>query len=451
LSSNTLTEAESHLFKSYYVKHLRKQPRDKHAQEIVTSIIGAARESLDKERRERVLSRIAKRAGVGIGSLYDYFQNRSDVFALVLAKITEENVEAFARAMGDKQNLPIESFTTDLVAKVCDTYLSSPRMGRAMLKVAHSANLMPMLAEGQNLVANRLASSIAQRSELKHANATVVAFVVSHATMGLIVAQLWEQAPWVSRQEAQNGFVELIGAALRDDSPEVHGRVDWSSATPTRAVQSPTRLIAFYHQYLKVLPKQSRSQTTLSAIMTSVLDSLSQGSLKITVAEVAEHAGVGIGSLYDYFHDQNGLVAGAVARITEDSLAGFERLVEGTRTMSLEDTVATFVHFALDTYVRRKDVSRAALRAAQALDLMPMLMEGRICLAQSLANALSLRKDIRRKDLRVASYVCVQAMMGVVYTLIWQEGGEVTDEQAANECVRMILAYLRAGTHDRAK
>ena len=60
------------------------------------------------------------------------------------------------------------------------------------------------------------------------------------------------------------------------------------------------------------------------------------GEAKTTVQEVAARAGIGVGSLYDWFEDRGSVLAGVVVRVTAQNLQRFEEKLADTRRQSLE-------------------------------------------------------------------------------------------------------------------
>lgn len=60
---------------------------------------------------------------------------------------------------------------------------------------------------------------------------------------------------------------------------------------------------------MKRQPKQARSQQIVTAVLDGATRILSTAPLKsVTTNRIAEVAGVGIGSLYDYFANKNSIV-----------------------------------------------------------------------------------------------------------------------------------------------
>ena len=82
-------------------------------------------------------------------------------------------------------------------------------------------------------------------------------------------------------------------------------------------------------EFLRKKPKQSRSRAVVDAIMTAVdemIQRVDEDVSAISVQKVAERAGVGIGSLYDYFSNRDSLLGELVARVTRDNFAAIARL-----------------------------------------------------------------------------------------------------------------------------
>ncbi|MCW5837818.1 MAG: helix-turn-helix transcriptional regulator, partial [Labilithrix sp.] len=72
-----------------------------------------------------------------------------------------------------------------------------------------------------------------------------------------------------------------------------------------------SRISSLYDAYLRKAPRQSRSRSVVEAILGAASERLSRGGEEedVTLQEVADRAGVGIGSLYDYFRDRRSILS----------------------------------------------------------------------------------------------------------------------------------------------
>jgi AcrR family transcriptional regulator len=207
------TTRATHLYDAF----LRKIPRQSRSRSVVEAILVAASERLQRDGDESLaLEGIAARAGVGIGSLYDYFRDRQGVLAGVVAKITEDNLDAFERRLEESRDQPLEDFAAAIVDYVVATYIADPKVARLALRMAYQLGLVPTLAETQTLFARSLAQALAARKDLgPPRDYTATAYVLTHAAMGLVHSRLWEAAPPISTQALRDELVSLVLAAVR--------------------------------------------------------------------------------------------------------------------------------------------------------------------------------------------------------------------------------------------
>lgn len=207
-----------------------------------------------------------------------------------------------------------------------------------------------------------------------------------------------------------------------------------------------SRLSALYDEYLRKAPQQSRSRNIVESILAAAIErfSTTEHEDEITINEIATRAGVGVGSLYDYFRDRRSLLAGVAAKITEDNLRAFERMLEENASLPADELLERLVDFTFATYLEgKKSLPRRVLRIAHAVGLMPSLAETQTRFSAVLAHALSKRTDIDVGDGNVdhAAFVGVQAMMGVVHTLVWQDVEPLDRQLVRAELKRLFLPY----------
>ena len=203
---------------------------------------------------------------------------------------------------------------------------------------------------------------------------------------------------------------------------------------------------ALYDVFLRKRPRQSRSRSVVEAILGATGERLesADGEDSVTVQQVAERAGVGIGSLYDYFRDRDGLLAGFAAKVTEDNLRDFEELLERTRTLPLRESVALIVDHAFKIYVENPKLPRSIMRIAHTLGFVPTIIESQSTFAAALGRAFAERTDLKPIDHQAAAYVLTHSIMGVMATQIWQETSSVERASVREELITMTCAYVGA-------
>jgi len=82
------------------VKNRRKDPSQMRSKQTVDAILQAVVLLLNKNETAQITTnKIADTAGVSIGSLYQYFENKESILEKILIKILEENLELFERTL----------------------------------------------------------------------------------------------------------------------------------------------------------------------------------------------------------------------------------------------------------------------------------------------------------------------------------------------------------------
>jgi AcrR family transcriptional regulator len=206
-------------------------------------------------------------------------------------------------------------------------------------------------------------------------------------------------------------------------------------------------LRALYEAYLRKRPKQSRSRSVVEAVLQAATEALSKGHRedRLTVQQVAERAGVGIGSLYDYFGDRGSVLAGLAAKITEDNLRELEEELARVESAPLEVAIDTLLDDLFTRYLGKRPLGRAVLRIAHSIDLMPTLAESQALFAKTLGSALRRRDDVKVPDPERTAFLMTNMTMGLLHTLVWSPRPPEDEQALKREVARIWVQHLRAG------
>lgn len=202
----------------------------------------------------------------------------------------------------------------------------------------------------------------------------------------------------------------------------------------------------FYERFLKKKPQQSRSRSMVDAILVSALERIAdarsdEDEERVSVHDVAARAGVGIGSLYDYFRDRGSLLSAAAAKVAQDNLDAFHALLAETSSLPLREAIESVIDFALQTYTADPQKVRVIFRLTARLNLLTTLARSQTVFAASLAEAMKRRTDVRVADIDSASWMVTQALMGIVMALVWTD--DLPDRRAIRDAaIEMFVGYL---------
>jgi AcrR family transcriptional regulator len=191
-------------------------------------------------------------------------------------------------------------------------------------------------------------------------------------------------------------------------------------------------------------PRQRRAQETVEAILQATAHLLvTQGYEHLTTNRVADHAGVSIGSLYQYFPSKEALVAALVDDHTDHMLQLLAQNVEDLRGASLEDAVRTYVHAQLHAHAMEPELHRVLCEQLPRLHGFERVRELNVQAASMVQAFFELHANrIRVKDLHLAAYICVHAVEATTHAAILDGPERLNDKALAEELCHLVLRYL---------
>ncbi len=192
---------------------LRKQPRQSRSRGLVASILEAAGDLLGKGSEnpaEIPLQKIADRAGVGIGSLYDYFANSEGVWSGFIQWITERNFATLEqKTLGDgatfTERLP------SLVDATLSLYLDAPGRTRGVVIAIVRMGWIQRVVNERDRFAHMLASKLsAEHPRVPRERLERLSEVLCDAIIGIVLGELWRERTDAARAELRQVLRALV-------------------------------------------------------------------------------------------------------------------------------------------------------------------------------------------------------------------------------------------------
>ncbi|MGO8086449.1 TetR family transcriptional regulator [Rhizobium leguminosarum] len=113
----------------------RKQPKQARSSELVAAILDAAAQVLAREGAQRfTTARVAERAGVSIGSLYQYFPNKAAILFRLQSDEWRQTTDMLGGILADVQRPPLER-----LRRLVHAFLRSECEEAAMRVALHDA------------------------------------------------------------------------------------------------------------------------------------------------------------------------------------------------------------------------------------------------------------------------------------------------------------------------
>ncbi len=185
----------------------RKLPKQERSKVAVAAILEATTRILTEEGYEKAnTNRIAERAGVSIGSLYQYFPNKESLMNALIVKHSDEIIELVESKLINFDDSPVEIVIPEIIKAVIAAHAIDPRFHQVLNEeIPQSERSQQMQkAEGKivellRLYLSRWANSPNQRlsERVRPENLDMTVFILSRTVESLCHSAVIEQPGFV--------------------------------------------------------------------------------------------------------------------------------------------------------------------------------------------------------------------------------------------------------------
>jgi AcrR family transcriptional regulator len=168
----------------------RKLPEQDRSRATVEAIVDAAAHILVKHGYDAfTTNRVAERAGVSIGSLYQYFPNKDALISELMRRhlmVIERSVEQMA-ALAQAQTVPLAELVRAAVEGNIASHLVEPALHRVLSEEVPRLGQLDWQRAFQERVSKRVYSALeARRQELAVADLDLAVYVVTRTVEALV-------------------------------------------------------------------------------------------------------------------------------------------------------------------------------------------------------------------------------------------------------------------------
>lgn len=168
---------------------LRKSPKQKRSEVLVESVLEAATRILESVGlTASSTNKIAEKAGVSIGSLYQYFPGKDAIFAKLVERQQERNAQRFQNVILENEGKSAKEITQALVSDVVDLFFAKRKMFEALFaEVPRLKNTREVLNRRNKIHYVFVEFFRKHQNELRQPdNLEEVVYVFSHAIVGVL-------------------------------------------------------------------------------------------------------------------------------------------------------------------------------------------------------------------------------------------------------------------------
>ncbi len=198
----------------------RKLPQQERSRIAVEAILEATTRILIEDGYEQAnTNRIAERAGVSIGSLYQYFPNKESLMTALMVQHSQEMVKIVESKLTNFNGSPVEIAITEIIKAVIAAHAIDPRLHRVLNEeIPQSARSQQMQKAEERIgellrgYLSRWVNSPNQRlSEcVRPQNIDMTVFILSRTVESLCHSAVLESPSFVSDSRFVREVADLI-------------------------------------------------------------------------------------------------------------------------------------------------------------------------------------------------------------------------------------------------
>jgi AcrR family transcriptional regulator len=200
---------------------MRKLPTQERARRTIAAIFQATAQIVDKEGAEALTTnKIARTAGVSIGTLYQYFPTKE---AIVVAMIGQERQRLMAEMqamLGDalQGQGDLKTLIRGRIRTLIEAFGLGTQLNRTMIRLAWQMDHHEMVAQAQREVADKLAIAMTQlRQPGLRAPSPAMLFVATRSVIGVIRSASLENSPLLGTPELEDELVRMVWSLVAND------------------------------------------------------------------------------------------------------------------------------------------------------------------------------------------------------------------------------------------
>lgn len=190
--------------------------------------------------------------------------------------------------------------------------------------------------------------------------------------------------------------------------------------------------------------RQQRSQATVDAILEAAARLFAgDGLSRVTTNQIAELAGVSVGSLYQYFPSKEAILGELIDRHAEQTMARLAAVLAAFAEGPIPEALRQIVAILLEADTVDRNLHRVFLDELPAAGRTAQRQEEIRRVTLVIRELLALRRDeLRVGDLDVAAFVVVQALEAVTNAAVIEYPDRLRDPALIEEIAALAARYL---------
>jgi AcrR family transcriptional regulator len=191
----------------------RKSPVQARSAATIDALHIAAVQVLTREGLSRCkTTRIAARAGISVGSLYQYYPNRDALLAAVLERHLDGLAGAVVQVCREHRGKPVSEMASGLTGAFLAVKLRDPKESKALYAVASERGGAALVARMQGRMVEAITAMLESAPDARFDDAAVTAAIALNAMFGPVRAFLEGHASPKFEAGLHGQLVQLLAA-----------------------------------------------------------------------------------------------------------------------------------------------------------------------------------------------------------------------------------------------
>lgn len=198
----------------------RKEPVQERSRRTVEAILTATAQVLVAQGYEKTTTAtVAERAGVSIGTLYQYFPNKESLVAALVKAHIEELFDMIDAALERSRDLPLEDSLRNLLRAGLDAHRVDPALHKVLTEEMPRKADWAKAFDVSKVLQEKLAAELQSRvAGLRPTQARMIAFVLETCVEALAHRAVVDAPDWLKsgalEREASTLLTEYLRASL---------------------------------------------------------------------------------------------------------------------------------------------------------------------------------------------------------------------------------------------
>lgn len=194
----------------------RKLPKQDRSKVTVEAILEATTHILVEEGYDKAnTNRIAERAGISIGSLYQYFPNKESLMTALMDRHAQEMAELVGAKLDRLFDSPLEIAIPEIITAVVAAHAINPRLHQVLSEEIPRSERSPAMHKANERITELLRTYLERwRDQIQPQNIDLAVFILSRTVDSLCHAVVIEYPHLVSNSQFETEVSNLLLAYL---------------------------------------------------------------------------------------------------------------------------------------------------------------------------------------------------------------------------------------------